>query len=179
MSAACITTHIWKYSSSSDSLVCMVNCSLQFLLRAAELGLLHGGPPLVYESSSACCSWVTSARFTPLSGSQKAPKDPRTRRKKHNNSERVTDLKVKARRTPAIRMTATHQKHDHSGRCPCRTCRPLHPWWPRRCCHCCRLQTPPACSQGGSSSWASQAWAGGVLWLKQVLSYDHLSSASS
>lgn len=128
MSAACITTHIWKYSSASDSLVCMVNCSLQFLLRAAELGLLHGGPPLVYESSSACCSWVTSARFTPLSGSQKAPKDPRTRRKKHNNSERVTDLKVKARRTPAIRMTATHQKHDHSGRCPCRTCRPLHPW---------------------------------------------------
>ena len=76
-------------------------------------------------------------------------------------------------------MTATHQKHDHSGRCPCRTCRPLHPWWPRRCCHCCRLQTPPACSQGGSSSWASQAWAGGVLWLKRVLSYDHLSSASS
>lgn len=76
-------------------------------------------------------------------------------------------------------MTATHQKHDHSGRCPCRTCRPLHPWWPRRYCRCCRLQTPPACSQGGSSSWASQASAGGVLWLKQFLSYDHLSSASS
>lgn len=60
-----------------------LSCSLQFLPRAAEFGLRGwgGGPPLVYESSSACCSWVTSARFAPLSGSQEAPKDPRARKK--------------------------------------------------------------------------------------------------